>query len=154
MITRHGNAVLRVIRDVAAGLGEEQTSDRDLLRRFVDQRNEDAFGALVRRHGPMVMGVGLRVLRQHQDAEDVCQATFLVLAKKAHATAWRDSIANWLYEVAYHLALKTRQATNRRNARESKVQAKTPPDPLADITLADLQRVLDEALSRLAKKYR
>jgi RNA polymerase sigma factor (sigma-70 family) len=154
MSNRHGDAVLRVIRTVAAKLGEDQVSDRDLLRRFVEQHDEDAFAALVRRHAPMVMGVGLRVLRQHQDAEDVCQATFLLLAKKAHATAWRDSIANWLYEVAYHLALKTRQATNRRNARARKVQAKTPPDPLADITLADLQRVLDEELSRLAKKYR
>src|SRR5260370_15448610 len=102
----------------------------------------------------MVMGVGLRTLRHRQDAEDICQATFLLLAKKAHATVWRDSIANWLYEVAYHLAMKTRQATNRRNVRESKVKAKTPRDHFADMTLVDLQRVLDEELSRLPMKYR
>jgi hypothetical protein len=48
----------------------------------------------------MVLGVALRVLRHYQDAEDVCQATFVLLAKKAHATVWRDSVGNWLYEVA------------------------------------------------------
>jgi DNA-directed RNA polymerase specialized sigma24 family protein len=48
-------------------------------------------------------GVGLRVLGHHQDAEDVCQATFLLLARKAKTEAWRESAAGWLYEVAYHL---------------------------------------------------
>jgi RNA polymerase sigma factor (sigma-70 family) len=146
--------VLRIIRDMAVRLGDDRTSDRDLLRRFVKDRDEDAFAALVRRHGSMVMGVGLRTLRHYQDAEDVCQATFLLLAKKADATVWRDSVANWLYEVAYHLALKARRTAARRNSREGKVEPKASPDALADISVRDLQRILDEELSRLPKKYR
>src|SRR5260370_14641772 len=102
----------------------------------------------------MVMGVGLRTLRHRQDAEDICQATFLLIAKKANASVWRDSVANWLYEVAYHLALKTKRAAKRRTSREGKVRPRMPLDPLADITVRDLQRVLDEELSRMAKKYR
>ena len=83
METRQGTNVLQVIRNLVSRHGEEQASDRDLLRRFIEQRDGDAFTALVRRHGAMVMGVGLRVLRHHQDAEDICQAAFLLpLAKK------------------------------------------------------------------------
>jgi RNA polymerase sigma factor (sigma-70 family) len=145
---------LRMIHKIADSHHDEQTSDRDLLIRFVEKSDEDAFTALVRRHGSMVMGVGLRVLRHYEDAEDVCQATFLLLAKKAKTTAWRDSVAHWLYEIAYHLSLNARKAADRRNARESKVLPKTPPDVLADISARDLQRVVDEELSRLGKKHR
>jgi RNA polymerase sigma factor (sigma-70 family) len=148
------SAVLPVIRKIADGHRDKHASDRELLTRFAEKRDEDAFAALVRRHGSMVMAVGLRVLRHHQDAEDVCQATFLLLAKKANTTAWRDSVANWLYEVAFHLSLKARDAATRRTAHEGKVQPKTPPDPLADISARDLQTILDEELSRVAKKYR
>jgi RNA polymerase sigma factor (sigma-70 family) len=154
MGAKQASAVLRVIRKIGERHRDERTSDRDLLRRFAARRDEEAFTALVRRHGAMVLGVGLRVLRHYQDAEDVCQATFLLLAKKASATAWRASVANWLYEVAYHLALKAREAARRRKAREVKAQPRTPPDPLAEITVRDLQGVLDEELSRLAPKYR
>src|SRR5260370_39777901 len=133
MGARQGAAVLRVIRNIAVRHGDEQGSDRDLLRRFVEQRDESAFTALVRRHGSMVMGVGLRTLRHHQDAEDICQATFLLLAKKAQATLWRDSVANWLYEVALHLALKARRRATRRHVRARETEPRHVPGPVAEI---------------------
>src|SRR5260370_19987860 len=134
MVYRQGSRVQRVIRTIGDRHRVEQEEDRDLLILFFEKRDEDAFTALVRRHGSMVMGVVLRLLQHYQDAEDVCQATFLLLAKKANTTAWRDSVANWLYEVAYHLSLKARQAAEKRKVHEGKVQPKTPADPLADIT--------------------
>src|SRR5262249_53674624 len=105
-------------------------------------------------HSAMVLGLALRALRQRQDAEDVCQATFLVLAQKAGRTAWRDSVANWLYEVAGRLARKARDAARRRSAREGKVPPRVPPDALAEVSLRDLQAALDEELKRLPAKYR
>src|ERR1700722_6174046 len=83
-------------------------SDGRLLERFAAHREEAPFAALLRRHGPMVWGVCRRVLRDHHDAEDAFQATFLVLARKGHSIAHRELIANWLYGVAYQTAVKAR----------------------------------------------
>src|SRR5947209_5520201 len=97
-MSKSEDAIVRGIRRMVEKSGYERFSDRDLLHRFAVDGDDVAFTALMRRHGPMVMGVGLRILRHHHDAEDVCQATFLLLTRKAKTTAWRDSIANWLYE--------------------------------------------------------
>jgi RNA polymerase sigma-70 factor (ECF subfamily) len=83
-------------------------TDGQLLGQFVARRDEAAFGALVRRHGPMVFGVCRRILRHAQDAEDAFQATFLVLARKASRVANREAVGSWLYGVAYRAALGAR----------------------------------------------
>src|SRR5262245_7363888 len=78
----------------------EEPTDRGLLHRFTHQRDEEAFAAIVRRHGPRVLFVCKRVLRHEQDAEDTFQATFLVLARKAATVGWHDSVGNYLHEIA------------------------------------------------------
>src|SRR5689334_14210853 len=107
------HVVVRHIRRLVGEGGAEPT-DRELLRRFTVSRDEAAFAALVERHGPLVWGVCRRVLRQEQDAEDAFQATFLVLARKAAAVRWRESVHNWLYEVASRLAAEARVKAARR----------------------------------------
>src|SRR5262249_49265095 len=96
-------------------------SDGNLLARFVADRDEAAFEALLVRHGPLVWGVCRRILRDPNDAEDALQATFLVLARKAHSIARREMVANWLYAVAYKTAVRARAMTSRRRAREQQV---------------------------------
>ncbi len=96
----------------------DQLSDAILLEQFVSRREEAAFDALVRRHGPVVERVCRRVLRNEHDIEDVLQATFLVLARKAAGMPWRESVAGWLCAVAHRLAL-ARVPTDRDEAHVS-----------------------------------
>jgi DNA-directed RNA polymerase specialized sigma24 family protein len=133
----HPAVLLQHIRRLAGGPSAGELSDRDLLRLYTTRRDEGAFAALVQRHGPMVWHVCCRLLRQEQDAEDVYQATFLVLARKAAGICWQESIAGWLYGVATRLALKTRSRVARRAAPIPAVQ-EVAADPLEAITGREL----------------
>src|SRR5262249_58185574 len=102
----------------ASGHEAEPATDHCLLERFGRLGDEGAFAALVRRHGPRVLAVCRRVLRHEQDAEDAFQATFLVLARRATALHWQDSVGNWLHEVASRLAREARRRRARRTVHE------------------------------------
>src|SRR5262245_57134076 len=129
-------------------------SDRVLLRRFVDAGDEAAFAALVARHSRMVLGACRRLLNTVQDAEDACQATFLILARKAKGVRWRASIANWLYTTARRVAARARRTAGRRVKREGKAAVPEAVAPLDDMTGRELLVVLDEELERLPAIYR
>jgi DNA-directed RNA polymerase specialized sigma24 family protein len=79
-------------------------SDRWLLEQFIDRRDESAFAALLERHAPMVLCVCRRALADRHLAEDVLQATFLLLARKAASIRRRDSVGPWLHAAALRLA--------------------------------------------------
>src|SRR5687767_4510472 len=100
--------VLLQVRTRSAALGSFPPTDRELLDRFAAGREEAAFAALVGRHGPMVLGVCRRILRDPHDAEDACQAVFLVLARKAGSVRGRDALAGWLHGVACRVARRLR----------------------------------------------
>src|SRR5262245_18854203 len=108
MATGQTGNVLRHLRRAALLSDGSDLTDGQLLECFLTRREEAAFAALVRRHGPMILGVCRRVLRNTHDAEDAFQATFLVLVRKAASLLPRETIGNWLYGVAYHTALKVR----------------------------------------------
>src|SRR5713101_7776499 len=101
--------------------GAAGMTDAELLERFLAAREEAAFEALVRRHGPMVLGVCRRVLVGLHDAEDAFQATFLVLVRKASSIAARETVGNWLYGVAFRTAHKARAAAARRRVKEKQM---------------------------------
>src|SRR5215471_13727484 len=89
-------------------------TDGELLECFINQRDEAAFEALVRLHGPMVLGVCRRIAQNEEDAEDAFQATFLVLVRRAACIRPRGMVGNWLYGVAHHTALKARAMSDKR----------------------------------------
>src|SRR5262249_42606150 len=134
----------------------QPVSDNELLRRFTQQRDEAAFTALVRRHGAMVYHVCRRALRNVHDAEDAVQATFIVLATRARAGAWRESLAGCLHETARRIALKAGPAAARRRKRDADAATVSAPadSPLDDLTARELQEALDQELARLPQKYR
>src|SRR5215831_15020955 len=121
MIQHLRRAVLR--RELAS------LSDGQLLGHYIEQRNDAAFEALVRRHGPMVLGVCRRILGSVHDSEDAFQATFLVLVRKAGSVVPREMIANWLHGVAWQTAVKARAMRARQRVREQQLTAL--PDPPA-----------------------
>jgi RNA polymerase sigma factor (sigma-70 family) len=129
-------------------------SDGELLNWFVAERDSAAFAELVRRHGGMVLGVARRELGDTPDADDVCQATFLVLARKAAAVRRKDAIGAWLYGVARRVARKIGAAKARRRGREAPLTEIPGPDTTAVVSWRDGLRVLDEELGRLPDSYR
>jgi RNA polymerase sigma factor (sigma-70 family) len=154
MTTAQTGLVLQHIRRLAGARSAVQPPDAHLLERFTAAHDDAAFAALVRRHGPMVLNVCRSILRHEHDAEDAFQATFLILARKAAAVRKPDALAGWLYEVAYHAALKARSDAARRRIQEQKALPLASVDPTLDMTLRDLHRVLHEELRQLPDKYR
>src|SRR5262249_6146125 len=126
MATSPLSDVVRHLRRAAQVQEGGELRDGQLLECFVARRDEGAFNALVRRHGPMVLGVCRRMLRHPQDAEDAFQVTFLVLARKAKSIRQGDLVGHWLYGTAYRAALEVKAARQRVKER----QVSPMPEPV------------------------
>jgi len=148
------NGVLQHLRTVAAVQTYRELSDHELLERFVGAREEAAFTVLIERHGPMVLGVCRRALPHLHDAEDACQATFLVLARKAASLRKRTALSSWLHGVACRVVVKLKRDHARRTSRERAVGAPAEKDPAAEVSWREVQTILDEELEQLPERYR
>src|SRR5262245_53715208 len=144
----------RGVQTLLAGHVDSGAADRDLLKRFADGKDEAAFAALVRRHGAMVLAAARRVLGNAHDSEDVCQAAFLLLAKKAGSGRWGPSVAPWLHRTAHLMALKARRTAARRARSEGRAARPEPANPLAEMTGQELLAVLDAELLALPESLR
>jgi RNA polymerase sigma factor (sigma-70 family) len=153
MSTAPLGAVVHYLRTTPAN-PDRGLTDAQLLDHFVASGDEAAFTILVRRHGPMVLGVCRHVLRHQQDAEDAFQVTFLVLARHAAAVRKREALAGYLHGVAYRTALQARRAAARRRHHEARAEAMTQTHSSGDATWSDIQPVLDEEIGRLPAAYR
>ena len=102
----------------------------------------------------MVLGVCRRSLLHWHDAEDACQATFLLLARKAGSVRWQPSVANWLYATARKVAHNARVAAARRAPARGPGRVPPPSCPWTAMTGRELLAVLDEELERLPARYR
>src|SRR5712671_2003738 len=139
MATNQLRRVIQTLRQATLPHEEAGLTDGQLLQSYVRSREEAAFAALVRRHGPMVWGVCRRVVGHHQDAEDAFQATFLVLVRKAASIVPREMVANWLHGVARRTALKARATAARRKGRERQVADMPEPAVTKQELRNDLQ---------------
>lgn len=135
------------------------STDRELLERFVTGE-EAAFAALVRRHGAAVLNACRRELGCAHDAEEVFQAAFLALARRAALVPWHDSVRHWLLAVTRRLALRARRQARRPGRIGASVDIDClklcdPGDgPPAVAALRETRLILDEELTQLPEKYR
>jgi RNA polymerase sigma factor (sigma-70 family) len=133
----------------AAGL-----SDRQLLQRFASRGDQSAFAALVGKHGPMVLGVCRRIVRDRHEAEDAFQAAFLVLARRAGSIQVDDSLGRWLYTVARRIALRAEAGAPRRGGAEIDLDRLAAPDDPSRDDRWELRAAIDAELGRLPRPYR
>lgn len=129
-------------------------SDQHLLERFVRHQDEGAFAAILERHGPMILGTCRRILREEHLAEDVFQATFLLLVRNAGVIRQRSSLAAWLHGVASRLARKAQADSVRAARRDYHRQPEPASEPVAEANWREVQQILDEELRRLPERYR
>src|SRR6266545_50966 len=140
-------SLLQHVRRLAAAA----SSDEQLLADFLARRSDEAFSALLGRHGPMVLNVCRRILHDAHAAEDVFQATFLVLADRAGAIRQRASLAGFLHGVAYRLATRTRRRQMQSLPAAVCDKAVGPPEALA---WKEMLGILDHELGQLSDRYR
>ncbi len=125
-------------------------SESELLRRFVEQRDQAAFTRLVERHAPVVLGICRRVLDDHHDAEDAAQAAFIVLARSAVRTVLRPPLGPWLHRVALNLARNALRDRRSRERIKREAQSMPQPTPAQDLFNAEI----DAALVSLPERER
>src|SRR5262245_19862609 len=128
--------------------------DGELLVRFAASRDEAAFAELVRRHGPMVLGVCRHLTRDEHDAEDAFQAAFLVLARQAGRLRCRGVLAGYLHGVALRTALPTRQTATRRRGKERPLEETPAPEGEDGPARREALAALDGELAALPEQLR
>jgi DNA-directed RNA polymerase specialized sigma24 family protein len=143
------SSVLRFLRSLG-GVRPPADPDAELLRRFVTARDQDAFAEVVRRHGPLVLGLCGRLLDDPADVEDAFQATFFVLARKAATLADPGALAPWLYGVACRTARHARAVLRKRRSRERQVNDVAAADTPPEADWRDLRPLRDDEVARLA----
>ncbi len=153
-MSAHTRSLLAHLHRLAAPAAPDAT----LFSCWTEQRNQQAFAALMARHGPMVLGVCHRILGDVQEAEDVFQATFLVLARQTSPLRQPESLAGFLHTVARRLARKARAALRRRQRMQMNAQTPEPIDPqppaLDVLSGRELLALVDEEIGRLPEVYR
>lgn len=151
------DSLIAYLRKISGAPRDVEVTDGELLQRFAQLRDEAAFTALVKRHGPMVFGVCRQLLRDAHDAEDAFQAVFLVLARKAGAVGQPELLGNWLYGVAFRVSSDVRAGRQRRQTRERQgldMDTTLGKSVVAGVGEGDDVAVIHEEIQKLPEKHR
>jgi RNA polymerase sigma factor (sigma-70 family) len=132
-----------------------EMNDTSLIREYADRDSEAAFADLVHRHIHLVHSVAFRYVRNSADAQDVTQAVFVILAKKAASLRQRSTLTGWLYETTRFTAATFLRTRARQQTREQEAYMQsTVNDPDPSGVWRQLEPFLEEAMSGLNKEER
>jgi RNA polymerase sigma factor (sigma-70 family) len=143
-----------VLRKVGPLAVDGRVGDAELLRRFTADRDETAFAALVRRHGPLVWAVCRQLLPHEPDAEDAFQATFLALVRGADRVRTPAALGAWLHSTAYRVAQQAKRSAARQRQRDHVAAAPEAAAPVADSAWDRVQSAVHEEVGRLPEPLR
>ncbi len=127
--------------------------DAELLREYVESGSDEAFRGLVEKHAGIVHGAALRVVHDKSMAEEVTQAAFIILARKAPSLRPKTVLAGWLYRTARFVAMEAVRRERRRLEREERMTPMNDSNDGASVW-EQIAPELDEALGRLGKADR
>src|SRR5579883_957625 len=160
MVGHGSGAILRQLKSLLGAGTFSGLSDRQLLERFLERRDEGselAFAVLVERHGRMVLGVCRRIMQDPHGADDAFQATFLVLARRARSIRVEDSLGPWLFGVATRVATRARGDERRRRAREriglARLECAGPDPTREDLDRAEIQEIIAREVAGLPARF-
>ena len=124
--------------------------DADLLKEFAQSHSEEAFAELVRRHIGLVHSVAFRQIKNAQHAEEIAQAVFIVLARKASPLGPKTILSGWLYHTARLTTANFKRAEFRRVRREQEVfmQSLSQNEEIAS-AWQQLEPLLEDAMGKL-----
>jgi RNA polymerase sigma factor (sigma-70 family) len=127
----------------------QESDDIALLREYVERNSEDAFAALVRRHVDRVYSVALRHTGNPHQAEEITQAVFVILARKAPHLAKNVILGGWLYQTTRLTAVTVTRGQIRRARREQEALMQTASNENESEIWTDIKPLLDAALADL-----
>lgn len=134
--------------------GHGFVSDGELLCRFVKARDQAAFAELVNRFGPLVIGIAVRTLRDKHAAEDVFQATFLILARDARKIRKPAAVGAWIHGVTLKVSRKLLKRRQRERSLELPMQIADEDTLFLQLNEQFEHQSLDEELKRLPEFFR
>lgn len=130
-------------------------NDMASIQEYADRGSETAFAELIHQHINLVYSVALRFTGNAQDAQDVTQAVFIILAQKAASLRQRTTLTGWLYETTRFTARQLLRTRARRQAREQENYMESAfNDANADSVWQQLAPLLEEAMTQLSEKER